>query len=280
MKNFLSLTVAFFYVNPLQSLKHGKFLSSLAITKCWMLLVFGLALLLEIAAVILGLPNEALIANTLVILTTGAAVLTSKDATYLPQFIGYTATTQLTGVKVTTLDGGVICDLDATGLTALRGILRKGVVTNGTVIQLANGLIPAKNILFEFTNSAAQTPTIFAWSEEQYPQTPYYIQSIRTKAFANVALDISDFAYVSMPSMAAADQVNIYFKDGLTQTVRREELQYSLMDSQNEVNTPNYAIDNTNQRIVRVQFIGVADQTLYIVRFVSSQLALMPATNV
>ena len=240
------------------------------------LAIYAIGIFLGTLEMIFGDAASGLTANVLFTLVTGAAVQTNKDLPYCPQFLAYTAATQLTSLRVTTLDGGIICDLDGTGLTALRGILRKGVVTNGNVIQLANGLIPGRNILVEAVNSAAQTPSVFGWSEEQYPEAAYYVQSIRAKAFANTSVDISNFAYFSAPSMAAGDQVNITFRDGLTQTLKREELQYSLMDTQNEVNTPNYSWDNTNQRVRTLQFIGGSDQTIYVVKFVAVDNKLTP----
>lgn len=268
LNEFLAKKWALFYTikgKPFMLATSGKILA-----------LYGLGIALGTLEMIFGNVSDGIMANLLFTLTTGAAVQTNKDLPYCPQFIAYTAATQITSLRVTTLDGGIICDLDATGLTALRGILRKGVVTNGNVIQLANGLVPGRNILIEAVNSGVQTPSVFGWSEEQYPETAYYVQSIRAKAFANTSVDITNFAYFAAPSMASTDQVNITFRDGLTQTLKRDELQYALMDNQNEVNTPNYAWDNTNQRVRTLQFIGSSDQTIYVVKFVSVDNKLTP----
>src|SRR4030042_3942145 len=100
-------------------------------------------------------------------LTTGVGVQTVIKLNYLPQYIYYLAATQLTGLIVTVSGDGVICNLDATGLSAISGIRRYGAVATSYMIPLADGFIPNKVVEMVFTNSAAQTPDIFGFSNNK-----------------------------------------------------------------------------------------------------------------
>lgn len=208
-------------------------------------------------------------ATLILTLTTGAAVLSSVNTTYVPKYFFYTAATQLTGVKITVQGDGVIFDSDANGLTHCGVNRLQGQVTNTYLFRLANGFISNKNVLWEFTNSAAQTPGIYVDSDE----TPavkdrMYLQLLRQPALGPGGTDFSDFATLSFPSMAATDYANVLFVDGTQQTnMARNDLQALLMFTQNIVNTPIYQFDNWGQRIKRVNFQATATQTAYVQRW-------------
>jgi hypothetical protein len=240
---------------------------------------FGnVVLLLVSAAVLLFAPTGTgpfVLAIALGTLTTGAAVVTSFNTTYVPKFFSYTAATQLTGIKITVQGEGIIFDSDANGLNHC-GVNRVvGQVTNTFLFRIANGFIKGKNVIWEFTNSAAQTPVVYISSDQtpDYQQVgtvggPMYLQLLRQAVLASSGQDFRDFATLSLPSIAATDVVNVLYRDGTQQQLNRADLQYQLSLQQNVVNTPVYMIDNYGQTVKEVNFIGAAAQTAYLQRWV------------
>lgn len=204
-------------------------------------------------------------------LTTGAAVVSTFNSTYVPKYFFYTAATQLTGVKITVQGDGVIFDSDANGLNHV-GVSRvAGQVTNSYMIRIANGLITGKNVIWEFTNSAVQTPVIYVQSDNDSRFTkngPMYLQFLRQVVLANSGQDFTAFATLSFPSAAATDVFNILYKDGTQQQLNRADIQAALGYQQNVVNTPVYTIDNYAQEIDRVNALVAAQQTAYVQRWV------------
>lgn len=215
----------------------------------------------------------ATLAVALGTLTTGAAVVSTFNSTYVPKYFFYTAATQLTGVKITVQGDGVIFDSDANGLNHV-GVSRiAGQVTNSYMIRIANGLITGKNVIWEFTNSAAQTPVIYVNSDNDSGKTqngPMYLQFLRQVVLANSGQDFTKFATLSFPSAAATDVFNILYNDGTQQQMNRADLQALLSYQQNVVNTPVYTIDNYAQTIDRVNALVAAQQTAYVQRWVPS----------
>jgi hypothetical protein len=201
-------------------------------------------------------------------LTTGAAVVSSFNTTYVPKRFHYVAATQLTGVKITVQGEGVIFDSDANGLTHCGVTRLLGQVTNGYTFTISNGFIPGKNVLWEFTNSAAQTPVIYVESDETFKGNQrMYLQLLRQTILANSGQDFDDFATLSLPSIAATDQVNIFYNDGTQQQLNRADILERLQFTQNVVNTPIYQIDNYDLRIKKVNIIASAQQTAYVQRW-------------
>lgn len=199
-------------------------------------------------------------------LTTGVGVVTTFNLTYVPQYIHFVAATQLTGLKVTVLGDGVIMDLDAAGLSALYNIRQFGQVTNGYNIPLTDGLIPGKNVEIVATNSAAQTPILYAMSMQKGSA---YIQSLRQTALANSGVVLKKFAYMAIPAIAAADVLNITFVDGLVDKVEAAELPArSNLYQSASLNI----IDNVEGMIDTVQFTPSANRTVYVVRYSGADL--------
>lgn len=221
----------------------------------------------------LGLGLDAVVyATSLVTLTTGAAVVTTANLAFLPERIAFAAATQLTGVKISVQGDGVVFDSDANGLTHV-GVNRVlGQVTNNYVLTLANSLIPAKNVLFEFTNSAAQTPTVFYDSDSKPVQgiPPMFLQMAKAPILVG-GNDFSDFATISLPSLAAGDSITVLYVDGTIQAnMNRADLQYKLGYTQNIVNTPIYQIDNYNRTVKQVTITALAAQTAYVQKWTPS----------
>jgi hypothetical protein len=144
-----------------------------------------------------------------------------------------------------------------------------GQATNTFTFRLSNGLITNKNVLWEFTNSAAQTPIVYYDSDITPPNGErMYLQLLRQTALVG-GTDFTDFATLSFPSMAAADYCNILYEDGTQQSnVNRLDLQAFLQFTQNVVNTPLYQIDNFGMRVAKVNIQVAANQTAYVQRWV------------
>ena len=204
-------------------------------------------------------------------LTTGAAVVTTFNTTYVPKYFFYAAATQLTGVKITVQGDGVIFDSDAPGLSSA-GVARiQGQVTNGYFFTLANGFIPGKNVIWEFTNSAAQTPIVFVSSDEAPAMgQPLYLQYLRQAILANSGQNFEKLATIALPSLSATDIVNILYADGTQQQLNRADIQAQLSLVQNVVNTPVYSIDNFAGRVKTVNVLAGIAQTAYIQRWVAA----------
>lgn len=211
-------------------------------------------------------------ATILVTLTTGAAAVTTANLAFYPERIAFVAATQLSGVKISVQGDGVVFDSDANGITHV-GVNRViGQVTNNYVLNLANSLIPQKNVLFEFTNSAAQTPIIY-YDSDSKPQAgiaPMFLQMAKAPILVG-GNDFTDFATLSLPSIAAGDSVTILYNDGTIQAnMNRADLLYKLGYTQNIVNTPIYQIDNLNRSIKQVTVTALAAQTAYVQKWVPS----------
>lgn len=198
-------------------------------------------------------------------LTTGAAAVTTFNTTYLPKWFSYTAATQLTGVKITVQGDGVVFDSDANGLTSVGTNRQFGQTTNTYLFTIANGFISGKNVIWEFTNSAAQTPTVYVSSDET-PGQPLYLQYLRQAVLANSGQNFSDFATLGFPSLAATDVINVLYNDGTQQQLNRVDLQYQLGYTQNILSP--YLIDNFAGRVKTVNIIAAAAQTAYVQRWV------------
>ena len=194
-------------------------------------------------------------------MTTGAAVVTTFNLTWVPQYIHFVAATQLTGLKITVLGDGVITDLDGAGLSALYNIRQFGQVANGYTIPLADGLIRGKNVEITATNSAAQASTLYGISMQM---GGHYIQCLRQTALANSGVAIAQFAYLAIPAIAAADVLNITYVDGLTTKVEAAELPAMANVFQSaSLNV----IDNVEAMMDEVQFTPAANRTVYVVRY-------------
>jgi len=202
------------------------------------------------------------------VLTTGAAVVTTFNTTYVPKFVSYVAATQLTGLKVTVQGDGVIFDSDANGLDSAGVIRQFGQLSNQFQITLSNGLISGKNVIWEFTNSAAQTPSVYVSSDETpAPGRAMYLQLLRQAVLANSGQNFTDFATLAFPSLGASDIVNVLYNDGTQQQFNRAELLAYLQFTQNVV-TSRYTIDNFAGRIKTVNILAGSAQTAYVQRWV------------
>lgn len=194
-------------------------------------------------------------------LTTGVGVVTTIDLQHVPENIGFVAATQLTGFKAEVLGEGVICDLDATGITAVGNHRLLGKPANGYVIPLADGVIKGKSLRLTFTNSAAQTPDIFAFGDND---GEIYVRTNKATILLNNNTMLNKFGALFLPSLAAGDKVTISYEDGLTQIWERDDI--ALKSGQFQ-NIAGYVIDNLEGTIKNVQVLVAATQTAYVMDF-------------
>jgi hypothetical protein len=197
-------------------------------------------------------------------LTTGAAVVTTFDLPYTPEFIKYTAATQLTGLRVEVYGQGVTIDLDATGLTALGKHRVMSIATNMYRIPVADGILKNKPCKLSFTNSAAQTPDIMVSGDND---GAFLIKAEKATVLLNTNSTFDNFAALFCPSLAAGDKVTTLYEDGLSQIDERDDLEgYAIMLQY----TPAYYIDNLRGDVKNVSILVAATQTVYVVRVVEA----------
>lgn len=201
-------------------------------------------------------------------IASGVGTVTTFQLAFLPERLRFIAATQLTAIKVNILGEGVICDLDANGITSIGKMQMMGDVTNGYQIPLADGLIPAKNVEITITNSAAVAVDLYAESTNKGGKA--YVQCLRSTAFASTPVDLTKFSYLGLQNAAASDQIDITYQDGTINKTEFAELPFILALMQNSVATPK-GIDNTLGLISKVRFIPNATQIIYIVNIKLTQ---------
>lgn len=199
-------------------------------------------------------------------LTTGSGVVTTISLTYLPSALHFDAGTQLTGLKVTVLGDGVITDLDAAGLNAVGKANRVTSDVGITFIPLADGIVTGKNVTIEITNSAAQTPAIYAFSMKK--KAGFYIRNIQQKAFASTPVEFAGFMAAYFPSFVAADEMNVTYRDGLVQKMAPEDLRViNSIDNQINDNGNDFYVNNVGMNVKGVSFIADSDQQVYLTKY-------------
>lgn len=194
-------------------------------------------------------------------LTTGSGVTTVITLQYVPEEIGFMAATQLTSFKAEVLGEGVICDLDAAGLSAVGAFRRIGKPATAWIIPLADGIIKGKLVTLTFVNSGAQTPDIYAWGDNN---GDIYVRTNKTTVLLNNNTSFEKFGALFLPSLAAGDKVTITYEDGLTQIWERDDISWKSGAFQN---IPGYVIDNLSGNIKRAQVLTAATQTAFLMDF-------------
>jgi len=195
----------------------------------------------------------------------GAGVSTTIETTFLPQFIMFDAAAP-TSIRINVLGDGVIWDVTAAALPGLRTMRMLSQVTaTEHVLPVANGLVKGKNVQITIVNSAAPAFDVYGSSINNNGNV--YIQGLTQNVLASSGIFIDKFAYLFLPSMAAADIMNIMYNDGLVQQTDRFELPGLLQLTQGINGAGIYAVDNFNGKIRTVQFTPVAAQLVFKVRF-------------
>lgn len=196
------------------------------------------------------------------------------NITYVPQYIGFTITSAPTLFQINIQGDGVIFNLDATGITAMKNIRFVGAFANQYVFQLANGLINGKNGSVNITNAAAAQLDVYAWS--QLPGN-MYMTYLTQKALANSGIDLRKFAYAAFPSAGTADIFTLQYNSGITQQSYRQDLQYMLGYTQENVGSV-YNFDNIAPAIIdTITYTPTTDQNVYVMQYQASRGAVQSA---
>jgi hypothetical protein len=195
-------------------------------------------------------------------LTTGAAVVSTFNINYVPQFLYFIAATGLTSIKVTVEGDGTILDVDTAGIAGLSGIRRFGAVANSYYIPLTNGHVPAKVTEIQCVNSAAQTPILYGHSLKKGDA---YLKTTRTLVLANSTFTFENFIHLAFASPVTADVFTCEFVDGHVQRYDFAELLglYTLYSNE----TDSYCIDNVEFGITSLTLMPSTNRTCYMSRY-------------
>lgn len=229
--------------------------------------VILLPLITSLALLFSGHPAEGMVMANLWG-SVAASVAGSFNITYVPQFIGFSITSAPTSFQINVQGDGIIFNLDATGITNMNGIRYLGIVANQYVFQIADGLINGKNGSVTITNAAAAQLDIYQWNKQ--PGSFYYTY-LTQQALASSGVVVKDFAYLTMPSIAAADQLTIEYSTGITQVSNRNDIAFALGYKQN-INAAKYGIDNIAPATAKqVTLNPVAAQNVYAMTYQSQK---------
>jgi len=195
----------------------------------------------------------------------GVSVTQSVQLNFVPEFIGFTVATAPSAVRGTAFGDGITTDLDAAGVLCLGRVRRIGIIANMYVIPVADGVIAGKTWELIVTSAAAGAFSVYAMGNNKGKN---FIQCIRQYVNANSPTPFKNFHFLGIPSMGATDQCDITYRNGLTHKFVREELQYMITASQNDV--VGYNIDNLDpmtQDAVDTALVSVgAGQNVYVMR--------------
>jgi hypothetical protein len=153
----------------------------------------------------------------------GAATAFTFNLTYLPEFLTYTAGTQLTSLRIETQEDGVLHDWTQAGLNAMTNFMKVGAsAANTHVFRLGDGELRPKNVTISGVTAAAGAVPFFANSDN--PGAVPFKSSNANVLALNPTL-FEKFTAVFLPTMATAtDYAEITFDNGHTQRYEMEEL--------------------------------------------------------
>ena len=204
-------------------------------------------------------------------LTTGANVTTEVELSYVPEFIYYTAATQLVNVTIKVLGVGVVTQLDANGLNTVGRFNQVGQIADGTIIRLGDGLHRNKKCTMIFENSGAQTPTVYGASTGT---GSLFVESIAQSLNQNTPAYLSRLLMAAFPSASGSDNLTVEYSDGTVEQLDFIELSYLTSLQQSVQNSANdYQINNSTQAYRKVTFYPVSGaQTIYTSSIVGNKI--------
>ena len=206
--------------------------------------------------------------------TIPAAGSLTFNTTFIPQFIvvrgvaGADLTGDITG-QINVQGDGLIFNLDAAGFDAMSNIHQYLVAasrnTIGRVFQLATSLVTGKNTFWTFTNGDAADVQIFGYSKVKAMKSAYYTY-LTQLVLANSGADFGDFAYMTIPALAAGDNLSVLYNDGLMDANRT--LRELAADNAYYQTPDQFAIDNVAPaRVKMVTITPVANRNIYLLRY-------------
>ena len=193
----------------------------------------------------------------------GVGTATTINAQFVPQFLYWNNATTLQGLRLSVLGDGVIIDLDTNGLNALKAVRMPGLVANGFLLPIANGIVKNKTIEIIATNGVAGAIDLYGVNIRNNGNV--YFQSLKQTVLASSGETFEKFAFLGLPSLAAGDVLNVEFADGLVQKFDQVEAQAYLGLTQNAVSS--YGIDNFEGKVKRVMLTPAANEIVHVMRF-------------
>lgn len=189
---------------------------------------------------------------------------TQFNLSFVPQNLILANITTVTRVRVTALGKGIILDLDAAGLAALKNMRQQGAVSGTAEFLLANGVVKGVNCTIEITNGATASTLYYNSLADSKDATAYVVSKIQT-IFANSLTKLDKFAVLAVPSFGASDYANLEFTDGLVSRVDQPELRTILAKFQTvENNTNDLKIDNLDAWIKSAELQTTTQQSVYV----------------
>lgn len=200
---------------------------------------------------------------------TAGATVTVINLNYLPQFLYWNQAAGFAAMRIDVEGDGTIVNLVTAGLDAIAALNMPGRVATGYYLQLADGLVKNKVVTMTITNVGG-APAIPIWGLSLKNNGIAYVQSLTEACLANSGREFTKFAYLAMPAIVTAtDIVIVEYIDGLVQRLDQVEVQAWNALYQNDVPATVSGINNSQQRISKVQFTPAVAQNVIVVRLSS-----------
>lgn len=207
----------------------------------------------------------------------GVGTATIITTQFVPQYLYFNNATTIQSLLVSVQNDGVVTDLDTNGINNFAALRLPGRQTNGFYIPLSNGNIPGRTVTMTFVNGVAAAIPVYGIS---FQNGNTYVQILRQAVLASSGTKIEKFAFLGIPSVAAADIINIEYADGYIHESSNVELTAMQAFYQNNVNGTTVAgVDNFAQNVKSVRFTPAAAQTVYTLRYISVGSSLSQNVN-
>lgn len=195
------------------------------------------------------------------IATIAASATTTVQLNYCPEYVLIKSTATPTKVQVRALGEGVICDLDATGVTLMSSIRdNKPDVTGYFKLRLSDGLLKNKNIEVEVTAGAASTD-VFVFSTGELGSN--YIVTERMTVLASTSNEFRKFFALGFGAFNTGDQVTVNYTSGLSQVYTSSDEIKALAA---ETTDDRLLIDNLEQDVSSVVVLPTSNTVYYVQR--------------
>jgi hypothetical protein len=183
---------------------------------------------------------------------------------WTPSLIHFVTDTVPTTLKVDVLGDGVITNLDDDGIQSFSRMLHTGIVTDGYVVPLADGIVLNKNTTYTIANGSGNPLIVNAYSEGYATR---FWETLTQTVLAGSGVDIKDFWEVALPNLAATDEINIFYRSGFVQKVTIADIRNNQAFS-TYVNDDVYdlRISNHRQTIRAVNLVPTSEQLVYLCR--------------
>lgn len=187
---------------------------------------------------------------------------------YLPQIIHWNdAANPITALRVQAEKEGVLHDLNAAGIAAMRGFMQCGAIAaNDQNLNLASGHL-IRNVTISGTTAAVGVINFYTHSDNKQTDSRPVVP-MRSQMDTVIALSptiFQNFCALFIPTMATlTDYADIEYFDG---HVQRWEIQDIICESARFQETPGIVINNFEANIHRVSIRCAANTPVYSLRY-------------